>query len=223
MISIKIRQVNFRLHWGFLCLFFLLFVFNSWKLALLTAIFSLFHELAHAYMAKLLGYSPSMISAGLFGGVLHLEEGYIEPVAALLIHSAGPMLNLGIGMACYYIILIKGYDCLYSIVLANLMLAIFNLLPLYPLDGGKILNIYLNEFFGHKKSYLISRLVSKLFCIILFLFGLYLVQYNLVNLIVCALAFNLYIAGREDYRYSYDRLRNIYARLEEDNKYDIGR
>lgn len=201
-------------------LFILLFLLNSGKLALISALSSLLHEGAHAYAARKLGYTPSVISAGLFGGVLHLEEGYIEPELALLIHSAGPLLNLGIAMVSYCAILITGFNFLYPVLIANLVLAIFNLLPLYPLDGGKLISIYLTEFFNPKISYLITKILSMLFIIILFLLGLYLVQYSLVNLIICALALNLYFAGRENYRYSYNRLRGIYANLKEEKNYD---
>ena len=103
-------------------------------------------------------------------------------------------------------------------VAANLVLALFNLMPFYPLDGGKLVGIYITHFLGYKKAYIISRTFSVIFSVSLFLLGLYLVQYNIVNLLICALAINLYMAGREDSKYSFYRLMSIYTALEKENR-----
>ncbi|GAB1475328.1 hypothetical protein MASR2M70_01600 [Bacillota bacterium] len=149
---------------------------------------------------------------------MFLKEGHIKPASELLIHSAGPFFNLVTALASYCIMMITGWEWVFEIIAANLIIALFNLMPFYPLDGGKLLKIYLTRFLGFRMGYDISRILSYLFSILLFLFGLYLVQYNLVNLIICALAVNLYIAGRDDGRYSFNRLKAIYAELEEVNR-----
>ena len=60
----------------------------------ITVIFSFLHELAHGKVAERLGYRPEKITAGFFGGVLHLRETSVKPVHELLIHLSGPFLNL---------------------------------------------------------------------------------------------------------------------------------
>lgn len=195
-----------------------MFYLGNGKLALISVFFSLLHECAHGVVAKGLGYSPKEIVAGLFGGVLHLEDRRIKLSDELLIHSAGPLFNLGVAAVGYVILQIFGWHWIYYIIAANLVLAFFNLMPFYPLDGGKILNVYFKRLLSLKASYIASKTLSIVFSILLFLFGLYLVQYNIVNLIVCALAINLFVAGRADDRYSFDRLHNIYSNLKEDNR-----
>jgi stage IV sporulation protein FB len=195
----------------------MLFLGNG-RLAVFSAIFSCLHEYAHAWMAQRLGYSPAKISAGLFGGVLHLKEGYIKPAHGLLIHSAGPFINLCVALAGFIILSLTGWEWIYDIVAANLVLALFNLMPFYPLDGGKLAGIYLTHFVGYRKAYIISKIFSVIFSVLLFLLGLYLVQYNIVNLLICALAINLYMASREDSKYSFYRLMSIYTALEKENR-----
>lgn len=218
MPDISINGIRLHIHIAFLLLIALLFYLGNGKLALVSVLFSLLHEIAHGLVAKKLGYSPSSLSVGLFGGVLFLKEGYIKPGAELLIHSAGPFFNLVTALLSYSIMIITEWSWLFHIIAANLIIALFNLMPFYPLDGGKLMKIYLTRFLGLKRGYDISRVLSYIFSILLFLFGLYLVQYNIVNLIICALAVNLFVAGREDGRYSFNRLKAIYAELEEVNR-----
>ena len=218
MIRFNFIGLRYNIHFTFLLLMLLLFFLGNGRLAVFSALFSCFHEYAHAWMAKRLGYSPIKVSAGLFGGTLHLKEGYTKPADGLLIHSAGPFVNLCIGLAGFFALKTTGWDWIYDLVAANLVLALFNLMPFYPLDGGKLVGIYITHFLGYKKAYIISRTFSVIFSVSLFLLGLYLVQYNIVNLLICALAINLYMAGREDSKYSFYRLMSIYTALEKENR-----
>ncbi len=216
MIKIHLHRIDVSIHFTFLLLIALLFYLENGRLAVFSILFSSLHESAHALAAIALGYTPEMVSAGLFGGVLHLEEACIKPRDALIIHQAGPLCNLSIAAMGYLVYTGTGGAWLYDMIAANLILALFNLLPLYPLDGGKIVSIYLTEFWGCRTACMISKIISGVFTCLLFLFGLYLIQYNMVNILICALAINLYIAGREDGRYSFRRLMSIYTALEKE-------
>ncbi len=71
-------------------------------------------------------------------------------------------------------------------------------MPFYPLDGGKITDLYMAVFFGYGRSQKISRFFSLIFSVFLFLLGIYLVQYNVWNLFLSALAVNLFVARKLD-------------------------
>ena len=220
MIQIQFLGLRVNIHFTFLLLMILLVYLGNGWLALFSAVFSGLHECAHGWMAKRLGYTPNKVSTGLFGGVLHLKEGYVKPFDEFLIHSAGPFFNLCFALFSYFLSKFIGGAWVYDIIAANLVLALFNLMPFYPLDGGKLIGVYLSRLVGYSKSYTISKTFSIIFTVLLFLLGLYLVQYNVVNLLICALAVNLYMAGREDTRYSFYRLMSIYTELEKETVYE---
>ena len=106
----------------------------------------IFHELSHCLIAKRMGLSIQGASILLFGGITEMD---CEPPTArseLLIALAGPLSNIALGIICYAAYLYSlgsGYPKPLSGLLAfggiiNGVIAGFNLLPAFPLDGGRI-------------------------------------------------------------------------------------
>ena len=78
------------------------------------------------------------------------------------------------------------------------MLAAFNMLPFYPLDGGRITLLILSASLGTRAAVKIACVFSILFSVSVFFLGLYLVQYNIMNVILAVDAFYfIYIFERE--------------------------
>lgn len=220
MIKFSTLWLPIRLNFTFVFLVIILLFFGNIKLFIMYMFFSYLHEYAHGIVATMLGYTPTLVSLGLFGGVLHLKERFIRPGAQLMIHSAGPLFNLSLAMILYPLLLKTQWMWVLEAIVVNIILALFNLLPLVPLDGGKIVGIYLARFMGHEKSYVVSKTISIIFSIILFILGLYLVQYNVINILICVLAINLFIESKRDNRYSFNRLMEIYTILQGDKRND---
>ena len=210
MFHLNIFNTKVELHYSFFILI-LIFAFSGNILfAAASAVFSFLHELAHKITAVKLGYVPEKISFGLFGGVLHLRDGFLKPVDELLIYLSGPFFNIVIAFLLYGFYLYFYIPLLEPVIIANTILALFNLMPFYPLDGGKIADLYLAIFLGYGRSQKISRIFSLFFIIFLFLLGIYLVQYNVLNLFLSALAINLYIARKQDNSFIFYKItRNI--------------
>ena len=104
-------------------------------------IFALIHELGHLFMGVLLGLKPTTLKIMPFGICIVFER--YEDIARihvkkLLVAIAGPFVNLII--ATIGIIINMNLNIIYS----NILIAIFNFLPIYPLDGGRILKEILN-------------------------------------------------------------------------------
>lgn len=97
------------------------------------------HELAHLFVSTQKGYTLKVIRLSVFGLSLELNE-KINDRDQFAINIAGPCFNLFICLVCLatYWIFPNSYQYLNVFCLVNLTLALFNLLPIYPLDGGKI-------------------------------------------------------------------------------------
>ncbi len=99
----------------------------------------LLHELAHLFVATNCGYSLKLIKLDLFGLSVELNE-RIDDKDSFKINIAGPCFNLLLCLICvsFYWFVPRSFFYLNQFCFCNLILAVFNLLPIYPLDGGKI-------------------------------------------------------------------------------------
>ena len=153
-------------------LFTILFWFTKQiELYALLMAFAFFHEIGHLVCGLMIGVKPESIKINPLGFQIQFRtpvEDYNKKVkngnehAALdcLIAIAGPLINIFMIIICLF--LPQSLDpARTTIVYANLLLAIFNLLPVYPLDGGRILKEMVHILKGKEKSYEIVNTVSK--------------------------------------------------------------
>src|ERR1700681_1545690 len=113
------------------------------------------HELAHALVARRFGVRTSAITLFLFGGVATLEREPSSPKADALVALAGPAMSALLALAALAAVAVldrfvpdsQVHDALgllgTYVVLANAVLAVFNVLPAYPMDGGRVLRALL--------------------------------------------------------------------------------
>lgn len=119
-----------------------------WVMGAVTAVLLfvsvLIHELAHSLMAQRYGLSVPRITLFIFGGVSQIAAEPSGPAAEFWIAVVGPVVSLALAGLCWGLKpLLAGWQPLFALAeyLAslNLVLAIFNLLPGFPLDGGRVL------------------------------------------------------------------------------------
>jgi Zn-dependent protease/CBS domain-containing protein len=122
-----------------------------WVFAMLTTVAFyaslLAHELAHALVARRHGVKVNSIVLWLFGGVAQLEGDTPDPRAELQVAAAGPVASFGLAGAWAVAAWLFGRLGVSSLMVAsvgslagiNVLLGLFNLLPAFPLDGGRIL------------------------------------------------------------------------------------
>lgn len=189
----QIREVEIRLH--FSVLFSLIITYLIFRptdiergllafLWVLGFLFSIFlHELGHALAAKLVHAEVKSIVIWLLGGLTTLNREPEKPMHRLVIYSAGPFVTFLLGalfLAPYFYMSIRMADSsayMYfrlslSLAVLNTVLFIFNILPVYPLDGGKILHASSEFFFGKSRANLITMVISVPVLIGLILFGI---------------------------------------------------
>ena len=145
--------------------------------ALLLAISVVLHELGHALTARAFGYQTRDITISLLGGCASLIALPRRASQELLTAIAGPAVSFilsGIGFAGLYLIPFESvwaWFCFYYLAWMNLWLGGFNLLPGFPLDGGRIFRSTLRAFLTREKATLVAMWVGRGVAIILGLTG----------------------------------------------------
>lgn len=99
------------------------------------------HELSHSVVARSYGLKVGGITLFIFGGVAELEEEPHNPKSEFLIAIAGPLMSLALAALFYGLSSMAGLTgaVFGYLALINLVLAVFNLIPAFPLDGGRML------------------------------------------------------------------------------------
>jgi len=145
----------------------------------------LVHELAHSLVARKKGIRINSITLMIFGGIATMEEGVPDPKAELPMALVGPIASLVVGLVCSGIvytvpavttnpavagvlIFIFGY-----LGVLNIILFAFNLLPAFPMDGGRVLRAWLAKRMPLHRATKIAADVGKGFAIVFGLIGLF--------------------------------------------------
>src|SRR5579859_2441745 len=130
----------------------------------------LLHELGHSFTARSLGLPVNTITLHIFGGVSSLTQEPKSPRIEFLITIAGPLVSIilagvfyllhaAISGASSEVVAVLGY-----LASVNLILGIFNLIPAYPLDGGRVLHSIVWTFTGNMgRATRLSSTVGKFF------------------------------------------------------------
>lgn len=128
-----------------------------------------FHELAHALSTKALGGRVEGIVIHLVGGLTY-SRGLRKAWESVAMTAAGPVANLALGALLWFVVLPAlapeagepgvGYRVAYALMFANLLWGIFNVLPIYPMDGGQILQTIAAQLMPAARATALSALVS---------------------------------------------------------------
>ncbi|MDF2954412.1 site-2 protease family protein [Candidatus Alkanophaga liquidiphilum] len=158
----------------------------------------LLHELSHSAVAMKYGAKINSIVLFIFGGIAMMEEIPKEPREEARIAFAGPAASFAIGGVCLAFYRILGFGSylplgllILSVGYLNVVLAAFNLIPAFPMDGGRILRAML----ARKYSFLVATkkaaLVGKAFAIAMALVGI-------LNPWLIIIAFIIYVGASEE-------------------------
>jgi len=162
------------------------------------------HEFGHALVAMRYGFSISSITLWIFGGLAQLEEMPEDWRQELTIAVAGPVVSVALGVISYgaFLAVPAGETTAVAAVkfllgylaLMNVGLAVFNMLPGFPMDGGRVLRALLHRTRPYARATEIAAEVGKLFAILLGLFGLF----GGGGLFLVAIAFFIYIGASSE-------------------------
>jgi Zn-dependent protease len=141
-------------------------------LALVAGVSVILHELGHALMARRLGVPVAGIELHFFGGAAQITDMPRKPNDEIAIAAAGPAVSFALAGLSQVVALGTGVRFFALAAAVNLMLAVFNLLPVFPSDGGRILRAFLARKRGLVRATDLAVKVGRVLCVGLVLLGL---------------------------------------------------
>jgi Zn-dependent protease/CBS domain-containing protein len=196
----RLSGIDVRVHWTFLLLLaffaFIGYGASGGPVGALTAVLTiialflcvLLHEFGHSLVAQRLGIEIHSITLLPIGGVSNLESLPEKPADEVKISVAGPLVSVVLALIFFGVGLLLGAvprvptdlftgsgsvgQFVFDLGYLNAVLAVFNLLPAFPLDGGRILRGLLATRLGAARATEVSSVVGQVFAAAFFLVGL---------------------------------------------------
>lgn len=143
------------------------------------------HELSHSLTARRFGIETSEIVLLPIGGISRLERMPEDPRQELLVAIAGPALNIALAVALFGVLAVwRGPGALFdagvvdgsllaTLVWVNVALAAFNLLPAFPMDGGRVLRAFLALWMERPRATQIAAYLGQAMAFLFVLAGFY--------------------------------------------------
>ncbi|MCB9052532.1 MAG: site-2 protease family protein [Lewinellaceae bacterium] len=187
------------------------------------------HEFGHALTARRFGVDTRDIILSPIGGVARLDRLPEQPMHEFLVAIAGPLVNIAIGVVLSFVPLVSSEESrqnfvnffmqafypqsnffvsdpspfqyfIFGLVSLNIVLAIFNLLPAFPMDGGRVLRALLSLRLGRLRATRIAVFIGQLIAVLLVAYGLWNYHYitALIGLFVFVTAANEYRMAKLD-------------------------
>jgi len=161
----------------------------------------LIHEISHSMIATYYGIKINEIEIFPFGAVARTENPFeLNPYKEIVIAIGGPISNfimLFIGIVIEFHMNTHA-EWMYFFIFSNLTIGLFNMLPILPLDGGRILRAYINTKTDFKKATQIVIKISKLIVIFMFFYGIYLSIQSFEKIYISGIAVFLYFKTNKE-------------------------
>ena len=169
--------MHIRLNFQILIILILIFFTKQIEIYTITLIFIAVHEIAHIIAGMCLEYEIRKIEVIPLGFSILFKKKTVKNAKfdRLLIILAGPMANVLIALICFIIPINNHLKTI--IAYSNILLSILNLIPIFPLDGGRIIKELLLFKFSKLKTINISEKISYIFLILITLMSSVLILY----------------------------------------------
>lgn len=193
----SVKGIPIRIHWSFLLILGYVAYVNyamssnlqqvGWALLFILALFLCvtLHELGHALAAMRYGIYTKSITLYPIGGVAMLEQMPEKPHQELVVALAGPLVNVVIAAALItglaispevyrleeLTIAVNSHNFLLNLAFVNVFLALFNLLPAFPMDGGRVLRAVLSALIPRVQATRIAMIVGQMMAVLFVVWG----------------------------------------------------
>lgn len=203
--------IDVHIHWTFwlLVLLYLVMVAKTGQIIeglsalafVLAAFFCvLLHEYGHALTARRFGIRTHDITLTPIGGLARLERIPENPMQELVIAIAGPLVNVVIAAILSALVFLGvasdwtapsvaiGGSFIVQLVVINLVLCLFNMLPAFPMDGGRVLRSLLAMKFGRVRATEIAARLGRWMSLLFAIWGIF-VDWNPMLVLLAAFVF----------------------------------
>lgn len=184
------------------------YAFYTYILVLFLFVFVFFHELAHSVVARRYGIKVRKIVLYPIAGVSEIEEIPNNPAQEWRMAFAGPLTSLVLGFSLLAISLIVSpqlapsalrlsattYNIAFDIAILNILLGLFNLIPAFPMDGGRVFRAILAERMKFSDATRYAVTLGKILGVAMIVFGFIFIDYFLIILV----GFFVYIGASEE-------------------------
>ena len=138
----------------------------------------LLHELGHSWIARRYDVTISSITLWIFGGMAHMENLPEDWNVELYVALAGPAMSVLVGAVCYALLFVVPAQPIVLFVIGclaviNVTLAIFNLIPAFPMDGGRVLRALLARNRPYAEATQTAAGVGKLMAVLMAIFAVF--------------------------------------------------
>ncbi len=184
----------------------------------------LLHEFGHALMARRYGVKTHDIILSPIGGIARLNRIPEKPIQEFMVAIAGPLVNVAIAILLlpFYFFTLSAVDrsnlvnslfnsggnyfapdlgvagfLIVGVFWLNIVLAIFNLLPAFPMDGGRVLRALLSLKFSRVKATRIAANIGKAFAIFFVAVGIFSQPFNAIYIFI---GFFIFLTATNEYR-----------------------
>ena len=166
-------------------IFLILFYFtNQLRIYLIVMFFCFMHEIAHMILGIIFKMKPNKLEINPFGFSISFNNESMK-IKEVFVALAGPVMSIVLAILCQHIKF--RYITIEEAVYSNILIFLFNMLPIYPLDGGRIVKGLLHIKMGEIKAEKLANKISYITTILLTIFSSITVYYyqNFAIFLIC--------------------------------------
>ena len=202
-------EINLKI----ILIFVLFLFFNNIYTYIIFGISILIHELAHMFVGIIIGGKPKRMEINPFGVSLEFYYyGNDNFITKIIFYLIGPISNFIIALVFMNCNNYEFYK--QEIIYTNIGICIFNLIPILPLDGGKILKEILRQIIGIEKTNKFLIIFSKFFLLVIsFAYSILIIKIkNIMILFLLIYLWYLYLIEEKKY-YIYKKVNDSIRKL----------
>ncbi|MFA5572660.1 MAG: CBS domain-containing protein [Crenarchaeota archaeon] len=234
----SVWNIPIELHFTFLLLILAVFLlslpslqFYTFFIVLFLFVFVVFHELAHSILARHYGIKVRKIVLYPIGGVSEIEEIPDNPSQEWRIAIAGPLISLVIGFILLGVSLLLSPNLLsrillfspttgeflFDLALLNILLGVFNLIPAFPMDGGRAFRAILADRMKFSDATRYAVNLGKIFGFVMIVSGFF------VNFFLIIVGLFVYLGASEEGEQTIISTKLVDVRVKDVMQSEVGR